>query len=138
MPVAAPGGVNRVSPTPRPQQVHAPPERRLHTGIQSEYAILADDLPHDIEGAAVGACQGLVLQPTINGRSSPDSESTERKVHILDLDELKGHDDKTFGGARAATGDDGKLPRHFGLAGERPERFPPEIICRAEVGKVIT
>lgn len=74
------------------------------------------------------------------GRHRGFQKARNEKAHILDLDELKGHDDKTFGGTRAATGDDGKLSRHFGLAGERPERFPPEIICRAEgrVGRVIT
>jgi len=30
-------------------------------------------------------------------------------MDILDLDELKWYDDKTFGGARAATSDDGKF-----------------------------
>jgi len=59
-------------------------------------------------------------------------------MDILDLDELKWYDDKTFSSARAATGDDGKLPRHFGLAGHSLESLPPEIICCAELTKVIT
>jgi hypothetical protein len=53
-------------------------------------------------------------------------------MDILDFDELKGHDDDTFGGPRTTTGDDGKLLRHFGLARYGFERFPPEIICCAE------
>lgn len=59
-------------------------------------------------------------------------------MNVLDLDELKWYDDKTFGSSRAATGDDGKLPRHFGLAGQSLESLPPEIICCAELAKVIT
>jgi hypothetical protein len=54
-------------------------------------------------------------------------------VDILDFDELEGDDDKTLGSPRAATGDDGKLPRHFGLAGQGLESFPPKIICCAEL-----
>jgi len=59
-------------------------------------------------------------------------------MDILDLDELKWYNDKTFGSTRAATGDDGKLPRHFGLAGQSFKSLSPEIICRTELVKVIT
>ena len=59
-------------------------------------------------------------------------------MDILDLDELKWYNDKTFSSARAATGDDGKLPRHFGLAGYSLESLPPIIICRAELVKAIS
>jgi hypothetical protein len=55
----------------------------------------------------------------------------------LDLDELKGHDDKTFRCTRTATGDNGKLARHFRLAGQRFERLAPEII-RGTDTKAIT
>jgi hypothetical protein len=58
-------------------------------------------------------------------------------MDILDLDELKWYDDNTFGSACAATSDDGKLPRHFGLAGQSLESLSPEIIRRAELAKVI-
>jgi hypothetical protein len=50
----------------------------------------------------------------------------------LDLDELKGHDDKAFRCTRTATGDNGKLARHFRLAGQRLERLAPEIIRGTE------
>jgi hypothetical protein len=58
-------------------------------------------------------------------------------MDILNLDELKWHDDKTFRSACTAAGDNGKLPRHFGLAGQSLESLPPKIICRAELAKVI-
>jgi len=45
-------------------------------------------------------------------------------MDILDLDELKWYDNKTFGNAGAATGGERKLPRHFGLAGQSLECFP--------------
>jgi len=53
-------------------------------------------------------------------------------MEILDLNELKWYHNKTFSSARAATGDDGKLPRYFGLAGQSLESLAPETICRAE------
>ena len=56
-------------------------------------------------------------------------------MDILYLDELKGHDDKTFGSPRTATGDDRKLSRHFGLTGQRFERCAPKIICCAELAE---
>ncbi len=58
-------------------------------------------------------------------------------MDILDLDELEWYDDKTFGSARAATSDNGKLPRHFGLAGHSLKSLSPEIICRTELVKGI-
>jgi hypothetical protein len=56
-------------------------------------------------------------------------------MDIRGFDEFRGHDDKAFGNPRAATGDDGQLPGHFGLAGHGSERLAPEIICSAELAE---
>ena len=68
VPTAQPNGVNGATPAPTSQQVHVPPKRCLHTRIQSEDAVFADHLSHNVEGATVGTRQGLVLQPTMVGR----------------------------------------------------------------------
>jgi hypothetical protein len=47
-------------------------------------------------------------------------------MDILGFDEVRGYDDKAFGNPRAATGDDGQLPRHFGLAGHGSEGLAPK------------
>ena len=42
-------------------RVYAPPERRLHARIQSQDAVLANNLPHNVDGTIVGTRQGFVL-----------------------------------------------------------------------------
>ena len=71
---------------------------------------------------------------TYNDRSVKKAwrRQQQERCDALDFDELKRHDYETLGSPSAAAGDDRKLPCHFGLASHGLERFPPEIICRAE------
>jgi hypothetical protein len=69
---------------------------------------------------------------TYNDQSVKKRREQQERGGILDFDKLKRHDDETLGSPSTTAGDDRKLPCHFGLASQGPERFPPEIICCAE------
>ena len=49
------------TPTSMVRHIHVPPKCSFHTSIQSEDTVLAHDLPHDVDGAAISTRQGLVL-----------------------------------------------------------------------------